>query len=691
MTMAKKEKAIYEPGELGRVREKLGDIDESEAKRMAHILGGEVGTEKEVVKASAKKNGVRRETADLDIPGRKNRKPGRFVETADEADRAGFAAADPSDDPSVQLHTSYFERVKMDRYASQFEFEIKNSLQVFMSMFSFFGEPSDYVNPRFVSRRMNVYYRKIQQLVTATRNLLPRSNARRSERLKKSSPFVYSILDVIRYWNIERIDTDLANIQGRPRSVKVSDFAEILRAVYKPLFFLEKLDQDVHIKGAYKLLYKLISIENPMEPKEKNQEYIRIALASFADVRREVSFGLYPLLMKHISDRWLPFERIFLERRRRLMAFLDVVENEQIQPVELSPEQVENGNLEAVKEEIQKEQEAAAAEESGENSPDDPKTAELRARAAAADAERKAMEHGLAVLESIFPKAGWDKLSEFPDLYPYFAGLYGMRRGYELLAPTDPLQQASVLMFIMEDLCVALRNVKFGSVTGSDGSMVNAQEMIGNIVTGWRLYLDNSFGKEYLPRLNEYCRMLEHSSDSRSSTYAKRTVNELRWLRRLYFLPYFKFESVGPPPFQKPDITSIYVEARTLRKGLTLVAAGLEQGTKAGGEAAKALCQGIDNPWERYNFEVSNPVSRRLDALIPAPKRNNAALVFFALSAATVLDYLLNSESSWAYNEQPIYLFRSVNNEGNIPMFGIEDKLDADQIFKDVMKQKTGK
>ena len=78
-----------------------------------------------------------------------------------------------------------------------------------------------------------------------------------------------------------------------------------------------------------------------------------------------------------------------------------------------------------------------------------------------------------------------------------------------------------------------------------------------------------------------------------------------------------------------------------------------------------------------------------MDALLGPEKRNNAALVFFALSAATVLDYLLNNESSWAYSEQGVFLFRSINGDGIIPMFGVENKLDADQIFRDVMKQKT--
>jgi len=39
-----KNNAIYAPGELTKVREKLGVTDDNEAKRMAQILGGEVGT-----------------------------------------------------------------------------------------------------------------------------------------------------------------------------------------------------------------------------------------------------------------------------------------------------------------------------------------------------------------------------------------------------------------------------------------------------------------------------------------------------------------------------------------------------------------------------------------------------------------------------------------------------------------------
>ena len=693
--MGKKTGAIYEPGELDRIRGKLGKIDESEAKRMAKILGGEVGTEKTAnARGSGRAGPIKRENVEMAIPGRsKGRRSTRNFDFFDEGENESSSSRpvsskkkgnNPGDDPSVLLKISYLERLKMDRYAAQFEFEIKNSFQVLVATLSFMGEPSDYVNPRFVGRRMNSYYNKIEQLVTSTRSLFPRNNARRSERLKKTSPFVYQILETIRHWNIERVDSELAKIQAHPRAARVTEFAEVLRAIYKPLFILDRLDSEVHIKGAYKLLYKIIHIENPSESMVKNQELIRQALTSYADVRREVNFGLYPLLMKFISDRWLPFDQIFIARRNRLMAFLGVIESEQIAPQQLNEEHIESGNLDALREDVLKEQEEAS---DGEEDPNDPKVIERKAREAAVAAEKKAQLHGLGALETLFPKAGWDKLAEYPDLYPYFVNVYGMRRGYELIAPTDPLQQIAVLMHILEDLCLGLRYVTFGRVTGPDGKSTLVMEAIGETITHWRQYIDDGFTKEYLPRLNEYCRTLEHSADTRNSSFAKRTLNELRWTKRLYFLPYYKFESLGPPPFTKQETVPVYSEIRNFRKYLTLVAAGIEQGRRRGGAEGKVPCDGIDNPWEPYNYEVPNPVSKRLDALLGPGKRNNAALVFFTLSTATVLDYLLNNEASWAYNEQSGSLFRSLDGNGIVPVFGIDSNIDADKIFKDSLKR----
>jgi hypothetical protein len=692
--MAKKENAIYAPGELSNLREKLGVKDHVEAKRMAEVLGGEVGTEKSVVPEEPKNKKTRKESADVIIGGRRGRRVDVAGDESDErAERAKVRIDNfPGDDPTIPAKLGYRERVKIDQLSGQLFFEIKTSFQVFISIFSFFKEPVDYVNSRFIMKRMNEYYTKIERLVTSARNLFPKNNTKRNNQLKRANPFVYKIMDTLRGWNIEQISKNISELQAHPRTVRVSDFTETLKLVYKPLYVLSDLNIE-QFKSAFKLVYKILYIENPMDAKEKFQDVIRNIIAAVVEIRRDVQYGMYPLLMKLISDRFIPYERFFIERRRCFMAFLGVTASEQLSASEINTQQIDNLDVDTLQktteagdeqaEDDEKPEEPAVPEED----PNDPKVIERKAKEEAEKAERRALEQGQTALEALFPKAGWNKLEDHPDLYPYFANVYNMKHGFELISPTDPLQQISIMMHILDDLFIGMRYVSFGSIMGPDGKLIRLSEDMSEIVNNWRMYIEDSLLKEYLPRLAEYCRMLENSEGGRTSAYAKKTLNELHWIRRLYFLPYFKFESIGPPPFTKQDIVPIYTQIRKVRKYLTSVAIGIEQGMHAGGAAAKAPCDGIVNPWETYNFQVPNPISRRLDMMIPQERKINATLIFFSLSVITVMDYLINNENSWFYSTNTGPLFRSIKNEGIVPIFGVDEKLDADKIFKESLKK----
>ena len=681
--------AIYEPGELGRVRDKLGVTDDAEAKRMAQLLGGEVGTEKNA-------QPVRRETVDVVVSGKKRRR----IDLAPEEEKSKKSKQTgpfPGDDPTSPVKLSYSERIKIDQFAGQVMFEIKNSMQILTSIFYFFKEPVDLVNPRFVTIRMNDYYRKIERLVTTTRNLFPKSNRKRNVQLKRASPFVYKVLDTIRNWDIEALAKHIAELQSHPRSVKVSDFTEVLKKIYKPLFIIDDLNSE-SIKTAFKLIYKILYLESPMEAKDKYQDIIRNIISYLGDIRRNVQFGLYPLLLKLLSDRMISYERFFIERRRRFMAFLNVTEIDQLNSEDLNQQQIDTIDTEALQKDVSEEElnETEGTEDIEDIDEDFEKEIieedeqEVNERKVKEDfdkAQKKALEQSCNALESIFPKAGWNKLEDFPDLYPYFAKVYNLRHGYELIARTDPIQQIAILLNVMDDLFIGLRSVNFGIVAGPDGNPMRVGDEIAEILNSWRSFIEDSFSRDYLPRITDYCRMLENSGDARNNPYAKKTLNELHWIKRLYFLPYYKFESLGPPPFSKKDIIPVYSEVRKLRKTLTGVANGINQGIRAGGAATRAQCPGINNPWEIYNFQVPNPVSKRLDLLLPQERRINATLIFFSLSAVTILDYLVNNENSWAYQNRSGPLFRSVKEEGVIPMFGVDEKLDADQIFKDTLKK----
>ncbi|MDR3161402.1 MAG: hypothetical protein LBU28_07300 [Spirochaetaceae bacterium] len=674
-----KNKGIYAPGELGRTRKNLGEVNEQEAKRVAKLLGGEVGVERpepaRPIPKPRSARGERKTTAasagrSTQGPRSRPRSGERFPdrETAAGKPARSKTGNDGADDPRVPFRLGYWERVKMDRLAGEPEFEIKKFLQIFRSMLAIFGNIPDMVSPFFVKRRLDDYYDQIESLVTSVRVLFPRNNVRRNERLRKLSPFAFNILNTIRYWDIERIASEMSRIQVHPRSVTVGDLSDLLRAVYKPIFILEELDMEAHIKEAYKLLYRVLYTEDPVEAKERYQELIKISLNSLAVIRKSIRFRLYPLLLKLLSDRFLSYGEFFTERKNRFMAFLGVGEENQISPLDADFQTEE------------KRQEKKAAEDVTEDDEDDPEAA---AKKAAKTAEKKAMGRGLQTLELLFPQAGWEKIASFPDFYPYFADIFDLRKNYELISPSDPLQQVVILLRILEELFFGLRSVAFGSIIGPDGKYEPISEVITSILNNWNRCVEVSLEKEYLPRLADYCRMLDISAETRHSTYAKRLLNELQWLRRLSLFPYYKFDSFTPPPVQKKEIPPLYPEIRHLRRYLTAIAAGIEEGNKNGGAETNAPCTGIKNPWEPYVFQVANPLSKRLDAILKNPKqRTNASLVFFTLAVTTVLDHIINNEHSWAYENMPDVLFRSAKGEGIIPLHNVDDKINTEAIFK---------
>jgi chemotaxis regulatin CheY-phosphate phosphatase CheZ len=677
-----KEKAIYAPGELEKVRGRLGDVNREEAQRMAKILGGEVGVERDAKNHALDESSGGKRSHSASKSAKSSKTPKRRIELASDEQSilknpSGVRIDNPDDDPSRPLTQSYSERFKMDKLASQPVFDIKTLSQTMQSMFSFITRPVDLVAPVFVTKRLNEYYKVIENLVVSTRTLLPRNNLKRNEQVRKASFFAYSVLDLIRYWNIERIAGDMAKMQAHPRSVKVKDFAGILQAVYKPLFILEDLSPDVHIKACYKLLYKQLFVENPAEA-SKYQDVVKNTLSAFVVVRKEIRFRMYPLLMKLVSNKCLPYEEFFAQRRNRIMALINFAETEKIAPVDMVVSPKKNFKSES------EEQTVANVE----NDPLED------ARKEAAAAEKKAVEKGLNYLEIMFPEAGWNKLPDYPDMYPYFRGILHMPKGWELIAPTDPVHQLIILARIIEELLIGLRSVTFTALPGEEESEDGERldEEMAAIINNWHDYIAASLDKEYISRLSEYCQVLAESSEARTSPFARRMVDEMCFAKHFYFFPHLHYtaqNSTTTNTFQKKETPPLYREVRKLRKNLTSIYEEIEKGMKAGGPEAGAKCGGIVNPWKPYVFHVAGPISKRLDALLGAKKRHNASLVLFTLSVTIVLDYFLNNASSWAYNPPKETLFRSIEGNGVAPQFGVDEKIDADAIFKWKLKERA--
>jgi hypothetical protein len=644
-------------------------MNDEESNKWALALGGEVGVEKS-------------EYDDVKGRGRASaesepRKPLRRVETVDLDARAGEAAAAPRQ-AVIYEAPRYGERVRMDGLAGGSDFGIKTFLQVLVSRLSFFSPPPDRLNPVFVIERMNRHFGRIETLVNAVRLALPRNNTDRSARFKESSPFAFSVLDTIRYWKIEKISTLLTKLQARPRTVLVEDFSEIIKLIYRPLFILELVEPQTVLHGCLFKLEELLAADpNPPQFKEANIEMI---VTAFEDINRSTRYELYPVLLKLTSDIFLPYTDFFTEKRRAILAYLNLNDDDIIALRSDRPEELnaDGGALNP---------ESGGGPLSnvngGINSIGDSNT--YRAGATEADAasiaEGEAVAKGLEILNALFPEAGWGELAMFPDLYVYFKNALDLTKSGDLIDPENPMLQALILSQILEELFYGFRAVRFNF---ENEYARPALEIIDN----WHKYNESAFERIYLPRLAEYMKLCndQRPSMGKGREYLTKLRDELNWTKKLFFFPHFMIEAFSPPPFHKKDISPICEKIRILRHFFNGLAVEIDRALKAG--KTNDELPSILNPWDTYVFQVQNPLSRRLNALLGKQSRTNVNLVFYTLSCITVLDHFLNNRNSWAYKTNEAKLFRSSDKEGLKPCSVPETKIDADAIFKDYITKR---
>ncbi|MDR0663074.1 MAG: hypothetical protein LBF80_03215 [Spirochaetaceae bacterium] len=675
--MAKK--AVYEPGELESVKKRLGPIDEKEAKRMQKLLGGEIGEEKspssDAGAESGRSDGSLRKNGP---PGDEVSRPKHTVEIAPPAD-----GVPPQSGAARRFQRSstlsYGERVKMDILAGNSRFGIKTMMQIIVSRLSFFKPPPDKVSPWFVRANLNEYYRQLERLVTSTRLIFPRSNAELGNKLQKTSQTAFKILNTIRQWKLDVISSEIGRLQTHPRNALVKDFEVILREIYRPLYILDKLDAENDVRKAFNVLYEILFMENPTKETEKQQTRIAEAVNSWQYVRYKLRSLLYPLLMKTIAEYFQEYEFFFLDNEENYLLFLGLTESDQILP-DSRPWSISTPDEEQADDNTEE-----AALPAGTLSNIDSVEKET-ATEMLDTAETKAFERGIGILETLFPQSPWNKLETFPDFYPYFSDVLEIKKNGELLAPEDPVHPALILAQIIEELLYGFRYIKFVETPDA--------ESLNSIGDDWHTAISEAFEKKYLLRINEYAHYFEHAAEKKTSTYALNIASDIHWMRRYWFLPNYVNTPPTPPSFAKKDVLPLYSTARRLRRDLTACAAAIEAANISGGAAASAPIEKIENPWEPYNFQIENPLSKRLDMLLVKKQRNNASLIFFTLAIAAVLDIYLNDKNSIAYRADFETLFRTTGGENPKPVFWVEKQSGAFALFKEsvgAMRKSAGK
>lgn len=692
-----KSRAIYEPGELDKVRKNLGEVDPEEARHMAAVLGGEVGVEKDV-EALAREEKQRKLALAAEEARRQAyeaRVRERRRKAAAERKLAKTGSGQTAAEERGFRRIPYSAQLRMDFRCAHPDHLIKTQGQALLSVLRFLPGYRDLVNPYFIRVVCAQTCERVEKLVQAARFILPYRRPDLWARLREY-PLQYQVMDCLANWNLDGVTEALSILKGNPREISVDQVRILSVLVFKPLFRLKEAYEGTGLKSALAAATSLAADAEPGNRKsyvEAREEALDEAEFLFA----ELLYAWYPLLMRFCAFSFHEYPDFYDSCRPSILKFLGLQESDIIRDSGLPPP-AKAANAKSVGEEGAESGEAETKTEPAEGSEPDLELVEGEESLAEAEAKAgfvagtekpAAVVLGLELMDKLFPEAGWAKPEDDPDLYPYFNQIYPLPRGTDLIAPSDPLIQIICLNQALNDLLHGFRSMNFG--LSKDGAAADLNQAINDILNDWTQPVDEVVAKAYLPLLSEYCRLIETERESQNSAYAAKREADLLWYKKRFFLPHLSgtaLSSVQNP--RDKEIKAMHKQARELKGYLSMIAQDIDRAVKArkemaaGNVTAQSLsCSTIDDPFEMASFEVENVVSRRLRIILkhegPAPKRlTNAALIYYALTILEAFDYLLSDRRSWAYRERRGLPYRSLS--GDDQLHGLE-AVDVEKAF----------
>jgi len=633
-----KNRIIYNPGELEKVREKLGPITDEEAIRMSKILGGEVGFEK-----LEETNLLQRETQ-IKPTSKQNER----IKSSSKMNKA----------PTIELSSSFFDRWKINSLMAETYFSIKTQGQAFTASIRKTPEEREFVNAYFITTICTSVYKHIEQLVINLNLVLPKANKERMNSLKQY-PLTNAIINTFLDYNLKALNQELSIMSKNPRSCSLSQLRLFIQNVYRPLIIC--LDCNSYAKSGVKILYTVAKQDS--NPKEISA----ITIASENILREmnyllsDVKFKLYPLLLRYTSKFYLPYEEFYLVNRKAILLFLSLTEKDIISlQTPIKTEQAET-EKEIPSLEIEKEIQLEKQEET-------PKLS-------------NALQHSLDVFESLFPDSSILLFPDLNDLYPYFSTIFKMPKGSEVINAKDPLLLVIILIQIIEELFFGFSCISFGTDITTKKIDLNAE--IANAIDTWHSILDTLFVKNYGKLLFDLSQAVEISKDLLKTAHGQKLKADLEWLRKYYLFPHAKVESLNPTrPIKIKELKPLYVLVKEIKELLSEVVKDLAQnarGKQFSNEELVSLCT-IKDPFKKFQFVIPNQVSKRIDSIlrIKKQKSNNANLILYTYSFISLLDYLVNDKDCIFQSDNSGIPYR---NENGIPSYFSNSAIDADLIF----------
>ena len=534
----------------------------------------------------------------------------------------------------------------IDKLMMSSEYKIKPNYGVFNFIRALQKNGTERTLPEFYSYTMKNMIEHLEAFVTVIKTLIQIAPSTYKTKIATATDTKFKFLRMVAGWKMQNIKLEYINMQNAPQPLLVADYVPVVRAFYTPLITLYYYGNN----KIPKLIKEIYSDEAayPDSPQDKLSNYAKQAITEWLYIDNEIIKKLYPLLLRMCSDTFEPYPSFFNTKVGEILKFVGLHKFDLLLP-----------------EKPKKNEEAKQK----------PKAAPIQK-----GVKDSSVITGIKLLNQLFPQAGFDKLDEHPDFYPYFQTLYNFRDGFNILSPENPLQ---FLHCIIEDCLQGCRNINFvePEQPKKGGDSMSA------IMDDWSAYRENTFSTLYCEPLTDLVNSIYSTPDFGTSHMGKKLITSLLWQTTYHFMPNFKFDQLLlEHPVDESKYKPLYHRTDYARKFLTLVVNECEANKKT-----KAPCKLVQNPWEHYQFPIQNEISKRLDVILGGQNKTsttnatNANLLKYTLCFMSVLDWWINNPDSPAHTTDPMHIYRVSESDGK-PQFGVDERTDQNKLFADEMR-----
>ncbi len=512
------------------------------------------------------------------------------------------------------------------------------------------GEDADKVSEAFILNTLNDYFIHIQKFSAAIKRFVAAMPAAYQHKIGRAPNIQLRMLNAAGSWKVAALNDELGNLQMNANSMTVEKMIPFVYMIYKPLMqmlflgesnfneILEKTFTEIHDKTNA----NLTQLHGTIEEAKLEWNYII----------RAVSTGIYPLLMRICSSYCVGMQEFLDTNITRLLAFFKLSKEDIILPGEFKTVDF--------------------------SAPDLTQPAKLSAYAETVKQANITINSGLALLDAMFPEAGWLNLREKPDMYPYYQPLFGFTEGFNVLSNENPLQVAVILMRIIEDLLSGCHTIDFLATNSSSPVQMKAEE-IERSLSDWYLSRMNVFEKEYAASLLDYVNRIYSQNDYKTSPYAIKTLSSIMWLQKSEFFPHLKFDLSYMSNETAYGSMPVFKKVSRLAHYFDWLSDNINESIKVNSGSQGGLVAGIENPWKKFSFTIENISSSRLTAVLEATSplgTTNAALVKAISEVFSVLDWWMNNPKSYAYETELHLPYRSDEATGE-PIFSVPERKDV--------------